>query len=289
MIDDLFQACFRLGKVYYYYTEGHGFAKNPEGSKEADCLTSFTSISTMLNKVKGASAIVNDIDAWRKKIDEKYSVGQKLDAEDSKALTVASYNWYLGLSSLAPELDKEQKTLESIEERVKGVQDSVAPILGNLKEYVSSVQSATVGLVESSPMVRSLEPAVRGLLNKSSQGEIVLAGYFDQYLLTDFQSLNPKPSIRFISPELTNSKQDQVNLDALKRLLKIGAQVRFHPMLHARFVLSPTEAIVGSADIKSDCMGGRRYDLGIRSNNPSLVQSVKIFAEKVWDESKPLT
>ena len=289
MISELCQSSFILGRIYFYFTEGKGYAKNPEDAKGEDCLTSLGRISNYLDKIKGTSEIVKTVVAWKKKIEDKYSVGQKLDASDCKELGDAAYEWYSSVVHLVLESDSEQKTLESIAEGVKKVQESVAPILDNVKGYISSFQSATLSLVESSPAVRTLEPAVRGLLNRSGSGEIILAGYFDQYLLTDFQSLNPKPLIKFISPELTNSKQDQINLDALQRLESIGAQVRFHPMLHARLVLSPTEIIVGSADIKSDCMGGRRYDLGMWSNSPALVQSGKVFVDKVWNESKPLT
>ena len=174
---------------------------------------------------------------------------------------------------------------------MKKVEKGVEPILENIKEYMSGVQSATLTFVESSPTVRSLEPTLRGLLNRQCMlgGELVLTGYFDQYLLKDFQAMSPKPEIKFISPELKKTTQDKINLDALERLSKMGAEVRFHPMLHARMVLSPTEIIVGSADVKSDCLGGRRYDAGIWSNNPILVRSGKVFFDKVWSESKPLS
>lgn len=216
-------------------------------------------------------------------------MGDKLDESDAKELADASYKWFVKLFHIAQDVDKEQRTLELIEERIKKVEKSVEPVLGNVKEYISSVQSATMTFVESSPTERSLEPRLRGLLNRTNSGELVLTEYFDQYLLKDFKVMSPKPSIKFISPELTNSKQDKINLDALNRLSKMGAEVRFHPLLHARMVLSPTEIIVGSADIKSDCLGGRRYDAGIWSNNPVLVRSGKAFIDKVWSESKPLS
>ncbi len=60
-------------------------------------------------------------------------------------------------------------------------------------------------------------------------------------------------------------------------------------MMHARIILSTNEIIVGSADVKSDCLGGRRYDSAIWTNNPILVRSGKTFIDKVWNESKPLT
>ena len=299
MIFELVAAMDEVSAIYYYWTEGH-VVKKPKGQKGGDCVTSLASVSGYLQKVKEASSIVMEIDSWKKRFDKKYSVGQKLDTADAAKLGATSWKWILKLRSIGQEFDKEQRTLNLIEERMKSVQKSVeermknmqmgvTPILESMKEYMSKIQSATLTFVESSPTVRSLEPTLRGLLNRTNSGELVLAGYFDQYLLKDFQAMSPKPPIKFISPELTNSKQDKINLDALQRLNKMGAKVGFHKMLHARMVLSPTEIVVGSADIKSDCLGGRRYDAGIWSNNPVLVQSGKVFIDKVWSESTPLS
>ena len=287
MIYELIRGMGNISAVYYYYTEGKR-VKKKEDVKGGDCLTTLSHISIALKDIKEASSIVEEANSWKEKLDKKYSAGEKLDAVDKKGLTKASRDWYVKLGSIAQEFDKEQRTLELIEERMKKVEKGVEPIIGIMKEYMSSVQSATLTFVESSPTVRSLEPTLRGLLNRTNSGELVLTGYFDQYLLKDFQAMSSKPSIKFISPELTKSKQDKINLDALERLSKMGADVRFHSMSHARMVLSPTEIIVGSADIKSDCLGGRRYDVGVWSNNPILVQSGKVFVDKVWSESKPL-
>ena len=288
MFLELADATYDISTVYLYWTEGH-YVKKKKGAEGADCLTSLASASGNLNGIKQASSIVKELDSWIEKLDKKYSVGENIDKDDAKELSNASWKWFLQLRSIAQELDKEQRTLESIEDRMKDVQKGVKPILEGIKEYMLRIQSATITFVESSPTVRSLEPTLRGLLNRTNSGELVLTGYFDQYLLKDFQAMSPKPSIKFISPELTSSKQDKINLDALQRLSEMGAEVRLHPMLHARMVLSPIEIIVGSADIKSDCLGGRRYDAAIWSNNPILVKLGKVFVDKVWNESKPLS
>ena len=60
-------------------------------------------------------------------------------------------------------------------------------------------------------------------------------------------------------------------------------------MLHARFIVTPEEIIVGSADVKSDCLGGRRYDVCIWSKNPLLISDVKSFADDLWTEATPLS
>lgn len=287
MMLNLVRTAYNIAAIYFYFTEEHT-VKAEKDVATGDCITTLTAVSSLLKEIKEASLIVEEIDSWKEKLEKKYSVGEKLDKGDGGELSKASLKWYRKVRSIAQELDKEQKTLELLGERIKRVEKGFEPILENIKDYMSSFQSATMALVESSPTERSLEPRLRGLLNSANSGELVLTGYFDQYLLKTFKVMSPKPPIKFISPELTNSKQDKINLDALERLSKMGAKVRFHPMLHARLVLSPTEIIVGSADIKSDCLGGRRYDVAVWANNPVLVESGKVFIDKVWNESKPL-
>ena len=208
-----------------------------------------------------------------------------------KALEDAASNWIDKMNKISLELEKEQKTLQLIEERIKNVETNISPISGNIEKFISNVQGSTLSFIESSPTERSVEPKLRGILATSCKSgeELMLTGYFDQYLLKAFNAMKPLPKIKFISPELTNSKSDNINLDALKRLTKMGAEVRFHSMIHARIALNSKEVIVGSSDIKSDCLGGRRYDAGVWSNNPILVQDANNFFQKVWDESRPLT
>lgn len=298
MIFELVDAMEDITAIYFWFSEGK-YVKKPKGEKGRDCVGALSRAAGYLRKIRGASSIVEEMDSWSEKLDKKYSVGDKIDEGDGKKLGKTSWEWVLKVRRIAIEFDKEWRTLESLEERMKNVQKTVEermgsaqkgfePILHDIKQYMSRIQNASLAFVESSPTERSLEPKLRGLLNTANSGELMLTGYFDQYLLKVFQTLTPKPAIKFISPELTSSKSDKVNLDALERLGKIGAEVRVHPMLHARMALSPTEIIAGSADIKSDCLGGRRYDAGIWSNNPILVRSGKDFFNKVWNESKPL-
>ena len=59
-------------------------------------------------------------------------------------------------------------------------------------------------------------------------------------------------------------------------------------MLHARFILTPGAAIVGSADVKSDCLGGRRFDVCIFTSDPILVTDLRLFADTLWTEAQTL-
>lgn len=288
MIYELVDSMEEMASIYFYYTEKR-MVKRKEGESGGSTMESLTLISKNLKKVKGLQGIVREVNSWKDRLDEKYSAGEKMDDAEKVELEKDVWRWMEALRHRAAEVESEAKTIDLLEERIENMEKSIKPILPSIREYVSEVQSATIAFIESSPTVRSLEPAVRGLMSKMEVGELAFTGYFDQHLLKDFKAMNlKKVRVRSISPELTSSKQDKINLDALQRLAKMGAYIRFHPMLHARMVVSPTEVIVGSGDIKSDCLGGRRYDAGIWSNNPVLVQSSKAFLEKIWDESKPL-
>lgn len=293
MIEEIIKAMWSLGAVYWYCTE-FGVAKQKKGEGELSVLHSLSVVEGNLKKVERAKSVLDGISSWIEKLDTKYSAGQKLDEKDRGDLDSSVKLYHTELFSLASKIDAEQRSLESIRMVVENLQKEFRPIreeiggIQSLREHIAGIQKATFSFVESSPTVRSFEPTLRGLISGSSSDGLTLAGYFDQAFLTDFKNLSPMPKIKIISPELKNTKQDQVNLDALKRLKAMGAEVGFHPMLHARFALSQSEIIVGSSDIKSDCLGGRRYDAGIWTNNPILVQSCKLFADRIWKEVNPL-
>ena len=115
-------------------------------------------------------------------------------------------------------------------------------------------------------------------------------GYFAQALVDRLKIILARQGkVKIISPELNlNRPADRTNLDALKRMEKNGAEVKIHPMLHARIfyvdIRGRREVIIGSGDIKSDCLGGRRFDAGIWSNHPETISSTIGFFNKVWDD-----
>lgn len=290
MFSDLVYAVDRASSIYYYYVDREVKSEKKE-ERFPDCITSLLLFANLLKNIKQASSILKEVESWIKTLENTYDVGTKLNSKDHKSLEKSASNWIIALKKISLEVEKEQKSFQSIEERIDSLEDNISPVGKNIEAYISAVQNASLSFVECSPTERSLEPRLRGLLNNSCfpGEEIMCTGYFDQYLLKQFKALNPRPNIKFICPDLTNSKSDNVNMDALKRLKKMGAEVRFHPMLHARVVLNSKEVIVGSSDLKSDCLGGRRFDAGVWSNNPVLIRAVNEFFQKVWVESRPLS
>lgn len=65
-----------------------------------------------------------------------------------------------------------------------------------------------------------------------------------------------------------------------------GAEVKLHPMLHARILLWPTRRflIVGSEDLQTDCLGGTRFDARMMSKNLELIKA-RAFSE--YQKVKP--
>lgn len=293
MIEELCRSLWSISAVYWFWSEKH-IVKREKDAKGGSILDSLRFAVNRLKKIDKAKVVIKEVNSWIEKLDKKYSVGQELDDEDKKMLDESMLSIRDELYALVSELDAEQRSLKSIETVIKHMENEFEPIrlekgqIGLLREHITRIQNATISFVESSPTVRSFESKLRGLINKATSGELILTGYLDHILLTDFKRLSPKPIIKIISPELKKTKQDKTNLDALKRLKTMGAEVRFHPMIHSRIALSQSELIVGSGDIKSDCLGGRRYDAGIWSNNPILIESCKSFTNKMWDEAYSL-
>jgi len=169
-----------------------------------------------------------------------------------------------------------------------------------INRLISTIEDKTFmrpQFLESSPAKRTFGEKIERVCDNFARGsskgaEIYIAGYFDHHLMDKLKKiLRDGGKVKIISPELTKSRGDQTNLDALKRMEKFGAEVRIHPMLHARIFFvnwagSPWGVIVGSGDIKSDCLGGRRFDAGIWSNYPDIIKSTIDFFNRVWEDER---
>lgn len=186
----------------------------------------------------------------------------------------------------------------SIPEKLNKIEAKVEQTNRAIHRLISTLEDKTFlrpKFVESSPAQRTFGTMVDGICGNilesgSKRAEICITGYFDQYLVDKLkQILAREGKVKIISPELKNTKADKTNLDALKRMKGNGAEVRIHPMLHARiFYVSrdeqPWGVIIGSGDIKSDCFGGRRFDAGIWSNYPDIIKSTIDFFNRVWED-----
>ena len=168
----------------------------PDASK-ADFLSLLKSISSNISQIREVSFIHNEVETWINKIKTNYKICDELNTFDREEIKKVALKWAPQLVSIGSELDAKNKSLELIEERIKKIENAILPMPETIKKYISSVQNSTMAFVESSPTERSLEPILRGLLNNACSigAEIMLTGYFDQYLLDAFEHTSPKTKV----------------------------------------------------------------------------------------------
>jgi len=185
------------------------------------------------------------------------------------------------------EIEKELNEIKNQLETLEKIRIEIE----RLRTIVESRESLIPKFVESSPSIRTYGERIKGIIEyrfiTEIEQDIYIMGYFDQIMLDKL--LRIAGHVRIISPR--RALDNRRNLDALRRISEAGAQVRTHPMLHSRIVCIPDHRflIVGSGDLQTDCLGGTRFDAGIYSNYPELIQSAIDFFNRVWEESDPIT
>ncbi|MGA2683239.1 MAG: hypothetical protein ABSF44_15740 [Candidatus Bathyarchaeia archaeon] len=185
-------------------------------------------------------------------------------------------------------------TLEEIKRRITSIEEEMQ----RNRQIQENKESLAPRFVVSSPQTRTYSQLIEnlfdprrgmGMMGMLFQGDITIyiMGHFDQVILDKLIPIAKK--IKIISPSDTVSRKK--NKDALERLSKAGAEVRLHPMLHARLFCIPKTRflIVGSGDIQTDCFGGSRFDAGITSNYPQAITDAMKFFDDVWSESNPFS
>jgi len=156
-----------------------------------------------------------------------------------------------------------------------------------LRTIMESRESLIPRFVESSPQIRTYSDMIDSIISPRHgplEHNLYMMGYFDQITLDKLLPI--ARYVRIISP--SKALENRINRDALNRMSRAGAQVRTHPMLHARIFCVPDRQvlIVGSGDLQTDCFGGRRFDAGVWSNYPELIKSAVDFFNRVWEESE---
>jgi len=132
---------------------------------------------------------------------------------------------------------------------------------------------------------------------------ICITGYFSETVRQSLESIIEVPtySIRLICPYL-NIKQvrDKKNLQALRKLADKGVEIEVNDRLHARFLVAydivekqPIKEyrgllLIGSFDFNTECIGRERYDAGIMTRNPDLIESAVRLFEQIWNEPESI-
>jgi len=184
------------------------------------------------------------------------------------------------------------QALEEIKRRLTTIEQEMA----RMRQIQENPQGLAPRFVENSPQIRTYSGYIEGLFNPRMGGMMrggmfanetfYVMGYFDQVILNNLAPVAKQ--FKIICP--ATAIQTKKNKDALKRIQKLGADVRLHPMLHARIFCVPQRQllIIGSGDIQTECFGGERFDAGIYSNNAELIKQTLDFFNRVWEESEPL-
>lgn len=123
--------------------------------------------------------------------------------------------------------------------------------------------------------------------------ELCITGYFSETIRSKLEKITGFCKVKLICPELSQSKRDLRNLEALQKLSRVGAEIKFHHRMHARFLVAHNpEApqfsgllVIGSFDFNTDGLSLERYDAGIKTRNPDLVKSALKLFEKIWNDS----
>jgi hypothetical protein len=182
--------------------------------------------------------------------------------------------------------------LVQIMQEIRNKVISIEQELARMRQIQENPQGLAPRFVENSPQIRTYSGSIENLFDSRygmSHGineTFYVMGYFDQVMLNKLTPVAKQ--FKIISPATT--VQTKKNKDALKRILKAGAEVRLHPMLHARIFCVPQRQllIIGSGDIQTECFGGERFDAGIYSNNKDVIKQAMDFFNRVWEESEPM-
>jgi len=130
--------------------------------------------------------------------------------------------------------------------------------------------------------------------------EVCITGYFAEVIRDPIENMTKLgQNVRLIRQEFPArlSKKDKKELEVLEKLVKAGVKIKINHRTHARLFIAHSPelgegrglVVIGSFDFNSDCYSKDRYDAGIKTRHPDLVESaVKLF-EEIWSEPKSIS
>ena len=142
--------------------------------------------------------------------------------------------------------------------------------------------------------------------NVSDWLNICITGYFSETIRESLENImrmrkSLTYKIRLIFPHLeSKNRRDRMNLQALRKLAKAGAEIKVNERLHTRFLVAYNKVVehpsvdysgmllIGSFDFNRDCIALERYDAGIKTMNPDMVKSAVELFEKIWNEDESI-
>jgi hypothetical protein len=116
-------------------------------------------------------------------------------------------------------------------------------------------------------------------------------GYFDDPMFNVAEIIIKNGiDVRILTrAETINSKK----LSTVKKLVKLGAKIRYNDKIHARLInsynvykwgIESGEVIIGSFDFDRECISSSRRDAGIHTRDLEIVESVANFFDGIWED-----
>ncbi|MFB0522959.1 MAG: phospholipase D-like domain-containing protein [Candidatus Bathyarchaeia archaeon] len=138
--------------------------------------------------------------------------------------------------------------------------------------------------------------------------EICITGYFSEDVVIELERIinygkttSIDTRVRLLCPDLDVKirdgrieGRDRRNLQALEKIVRAGAEVKVNIRMHARFLVAYTPSpnppngllVIGSFDFNKEGMSRERYDAGIMTRHPDLVNSAIDLFEQIWSEEQ---
>jgi len=164
----------------------------------------------------------------------------------------------------------------------------------NLQSYLSWFKVDFFDRDEFREFTHNLSSRIQGFK------EICITGYFSEDVAIQLEKAISYGKttfgnrVRLLCPELDVKGRDKRNFQALRKVVKTGAEVKINNRLHARFLVVYTPSpnppngllLIGSFDFNKEGMSRERYDAGIMTRHPDLVNSAIQLFDQIWDEEE---
>ena len=161
--------------------------------------------------------------------------------------------------------------------------------LNRVKLDLENVDDYFEFLITSPNKVSSVLGEIRRCLNGAKE-EVLVCSPWITYLANEFKNFNKNVKIKVI----TNWRREDIksgitDLDKLRVLDDLGADIRFNNDLHAKMlIIDSKEAIISSANFTRRGFQVN-YEAGVIIRKKTDVSQAVDFFNGVWEESKSLT
>lgn len=158
-----------------------------------------------------------------------------------------------------------------------------------LKKELAQAHERYKFVVTSADSVATVYSEIRNNLSKAKK-EVLVCSPWITYLVDEFQGFPQGVTLKII----TNFRKEDVkrgitDVDKLRALQDLGAEIRYNNNLHAKMVfIDGQTAIISSANLTKRGLSVN-YEAGAVIKDTEKVQEAVNFFNNVWEESETLT